>query len=161
MTVKPDQHALGKGVWGMARGASWITRPMVSDDVNALEPGLRTVAAFAVWEGGTQEVGGPEGVGAVDDPADRAMSAGVDVLVGQVLARPGAFGYPTGAVLKEPAELADRLEAPAIAPAIPALLRQLATSARKPDPSTVADAYVFPFDRQVACRRAPGNLDAG
>jgi TorA maturation chaperone TorD len=87
------------------------------------------------------------------------MSAGVDVLVGQTLARAGlyrllggAFGYPTGAVLKELAELADRLvEAPAIAPAIRALLRQFATSAREADPATVADEYVFLFDRQVAC----------
>ncbi len=59
MTVKPDQHALGKGVW---RGGLWrvvITRPMVSDDVNAprLAPGDRTVVAFAVWEGGHREVG--------------------------------------------------------------------------------------------------------
>jgi DMSO reductase family type II enzyme heme b subunit len=59
MTVKPDQHALGKGVW---RGGTWrvvITRPMVSDDVNAprLGPGDRTVAGFAVWEGDHREVG--------------------------------------------------------------------------------------------------------
>jgi hypothetical protein len=59
MTVKPDQHALGKGVW---RNGTWrvvITRPMVSDDQNAprLAPGGRTIAAFAVWEGGKNEVG--------------------------------------------------------------------------------------------------------
>jgi hypothetical protein len=59
MTVKPDQHALGKGVW---RDGVWrvvITRPMVSDDLNAprLTPGGKTVAAFAVWEGGNNEVG--------------------------------------------------------------------------------------------------------
>jgi len=87
------------------------------------------------------------------------MSAGVDVRVGQTLARAGlyrllgrAFGYPTGAVLEELAELADRLvEAPAIAPPIRALLGQFATSAREADPATVADEYVFLFDRQVAC----------
>jgi hypothetical protein len=59
MTVKPDQHALGKGVWkdGVWRVA--ITRPMVSDDRNAprLVPGERTSVAFAVWEGGHREVG--------------------------------------------------------------------------------------------------------
>jgi DMSO reductase family type II enzyme heme b subunit len=59
MTVKPDQHALGRGVWA---GGIWrvvISRPMVSDDVNAprLQPGDRTVAGFAVWEGGNREVG--------------------------------------------------------------------------------------------------------
>lgn len=59
MTVKPDQHALGYGVWGDGTWRVIITRPMVSDDVNAprLQPGRRTVAAFAVWEGGNREVG--------------------------------------------------------------------------------------------------------
>ncbi len=59
MTVKPDQHALGKGVW---RDGTWhvvIARPMASDDANApqLVPGDRTAAAFAAWEGGNREVG--------------------------------------------------------------------------------------------------------
>jgi ethylbenzene dehydrogenase len=59
MTVKPDQHALGKGVWKDGIWRVVITRPMVSDDVNAprLLPGSRTVAAFAVWDGGSREVG--------------------------------------------------------------------------------------------------------
>jgi DMSO reductase family type II enzyme heme b subunit len=59
MTVKPDQHALGKGVWKDGTWRVVITRPMVSDDVNAprLLPGDRTVAAFAVWDGGNREVG--------------------------------------------------------------------------------------------------------
>lgn len=59
MTVKPDQHALGAGVWRDGRWRVVITRPMVSDDVNAprLRPGDRTVVGFAVWEGGNREVG--------------------------------------------------------------------------------------------------------
>ena len=59
MTVKPDQHALGRGVWREGVWRVVITRPMVSDDVNAprLVPGDRTVAGFAVWEGGNREVG--------------------------------------------------------------------------------------------------------
>jgi DMSO reductase family type II enzyme heme b subunit len=59
MTVKPDQHALGKGVWKDGAWRVVITRPMVSDDVNAprLVPGDRTSVAFAVWEGGHREVG--------------------------------------------------------------------------------------------------------
>jgi DMSO reductase family type II enzyme heme b subunit len=59
MTVKPDQRALGTGVWKDGRWRVTITRPMVSDDLNApqLTPGTRTVAAFAVWEGGRGEVG--------------------------------------------------------------------------------------------------------
>jgi hypothetical protein len=59
MTVKPDQHTLGKGVWKEGMWTVVITRPMVSDDRNAprLLPGDRTVVAFAVWEGGHREVG--------------------------------------------------------------------------------------------------------
>jgi len=59
MTVKPDQHALGKGVWKDGTWLVVITRPMVSDDINAprLEPGIQTFVAFAVWDGGGREVG--------------------------------------------------------------------------------------------------------
>jgi DMSO reductase family type II enzyme heme b subunit len=59
MTVKPDQHALGKGVWKDGAWSVVVTRPMVSDDVNAprLLPGDRAVVSFAVWEGGHREVG--------------------------------------------------------------------------------------------------------
>ena len=59
MTVKPDQHALGGGAWAAGRWRVVITRPMVSDDVNAprLQPGDRTVVGLAVWEGGNREVG--------------------------------------------------------------------------------------------------------
>jgi DMSO reductase family type II enzyme heme b subunit len=59
MTVKPDQHALGKGTWKDGVWRVVITRPMVSDDVNAprLVPGLRTVVGFALWEGEHREVG--------------------------------------------------------------------------------------------------------
>ena len=59
MTVKPDQHADGRGVWKNGAWTVVITRPMVSDDANAprLVPGDRTVVAFAVWEGGHREVG--------------------------------------------------------------------------------------------------------
>jgi DMSO reductase family type II enzyme heme b subunit len=58
-TVKPDQHALGKGVWKDGVWRVVITRPMVSDDLNAprLVEGLRTVVSFAVWEGEHREVG--------------------------------------------------------------------------------------------------------
>jgi hypothetical protein len=59
MTVKPDQHAQGKGVWAKGQWSVVITRPMVSDDVNAprLTAGDRTVISFAAWEGGNREVG--------------------------------------------------------------------------------------------------------
>lgn len=59
MTVKPDQHALAKGVWKDGTWRVVIARPMVSDDVNAprLLPGDQSFAAFAVWDGGNREVG--------------------------------------------------------------------------------------------------------
>lgn len=59
MTVKPDQHAVGGGVYRLGAWHVVIGRPLVSDDGNApqLAPGAKTVAAFAVWEGGNQEVG--------------------------------------------------------------------------------------------------------
>ncbi len=59
MTVKPDQHAVGRGEWKEGVWRVVISRPMVSDDVNGprLAPGDRTVAGFAVWEGGNREVG--------------------------------------------------------------------------------------------------------
>jgi DMSO reductase family type II enzyme heme b subunit len=63
MTVKPDQHAVGRGRWRDGRWHVVIARPLASDDVNApqLAPGDRTVAAFAVWEGGSREVGARKG----------------------------------------------------------------------------------------------------
>ncbi len=74
MTVKPDQHALGKGVWKDGVWRVVITRPMVSDDINAprLEPGLQTFTAFAVWDGGSREVG-----------ARKAWSSWVPLAVGR------------------------------------------------------------------------------
>lgn len=59
MTVKPDQRALGRGVWARGVWRVAITRPMVSDDPSAprLAPGDKTVVAFAAWEGGNREVG--------------------------------------------------------------------------------------------------------
>lgn len=59
LTVKPDQQADGRGVW---RDGAWnvvITTPMATSSRNAprLAPGIETVAAFAVWEGGHREVG--------------------------------------------------------------------------------------------------------
>jgi hypothetical protein len=59
MTVKPDQHADGKGIWKDGMWHVVITTPMATESVNAprFEPGGSTIAAFAVWEGGSREVG--------------------------------------------------------------------------------------------------------
>jgi hypothetical protein len=59
MTVKPEQHADGKGLWSQGRWRVVIAHPLASGDANdpQLAAGDETVAAFAVWEGGTREVG--------------------------------------------------------------------------------------------------------
>lgn len=59
MTVKPDQHAEGRGQWKDGKWKVVITTPLVTESINAprFEPGGKTVAAFAVWEGGNREVG--------------------------------------------------------------------------------------------------------
>ena len=59
MTVKPDQHADGKGAWKDGVWHVVITTPLGTESQNAphFEPGVNTVAAFAVWEGGNREVG--------------------------------------------------------------------------------------------------------
>lgn len=59
MTVKPDQHADGRGEW---KNGGWhvvITVPMVTESKNSprFAPGDKTFAAFAVWDGGNKEVG--------------------------------------------------------------------------------------------------------
>jgi len=60
LTVKPEQNASGKGSWRNGRWRVVITRPLATDNNEydpKLSPGDRTVAAFAVWEGGNAEVG--------------------------------------------------------------------------------------------------------
>lgn len=59
MTVKPDQHADGKGVWKDGAWRVVITLPLATESQNAphFEPGSNTIVAFAVWEGGNREVG--------------------------------------------------------------------------------------------------------
>jgi hypothetical protein len=59
MTVKPEQHADGRGVW---RDGAWrVTishRMKRAENDPDLAPGSETLAAFAVWDGGNREVGG-------------------------------------------------------------------------------------------------------
>lgn len=59
MTVKAEQHADGRGVWRKGAWSVVITRPLKTASKNdpQLVPGTKTVAAFAVWEGGNREVG--------------------------------------------------------------------------------------------------------
>lgn len=59
LTVKPEQHSDGKGVWQDGRWRVVITHPMASGSENdpQLRPGDANVVAFAVWDGGHAEVG--------------------------------------------------------------------------------------------------------
>lgn len=59
MTSQPKQNAKGRGIW---TGEGWevvISRPLVTDDsMDAeLSPGNESLIAFAVWNGGDQNVG--------------------------------------------------------------------------------------------------------
>lgn len=58
MTVKPEQRAEGKGVWEDGRWRVVISYPFSGGGNDPkLGLGVETAAAFAVWEGGTREVG--------------------------------------------------------------------------------------------------------
>lgn len=59
MTVKPIQHAEGRGSWSRGRWQVVIAYPLAAggDSDPRLKPGSETVAAFAVWEGEAREVG--------------------------------------------------------------------------------------------------------
>lgn len=59
MTVKPDQHADGRGEWKDGRWRVVITVPLATESKNSprFAPGEKTLVAFAVWDGGNREVG--------------------------------------------------------------------------------------------------------
>jgi DMSO reductase family type II enzyme chaperone len=81
------------------------------------------------------------------------------IAVAHALARSGvyrllgrAFGYPTLGVLEELTAVGTRLTAMREAPeGIREPLARFTTAAREASPSTLADEYVFLFDRQVRC----------
>lgn len=60
MTVKPVQHADGRGVWEKGTWRVVITHPLWTgeDSDPDLRAGGASAVAFAVWEGGNREVGG-------------------------------------------------------------------------------------------------------
>jgi DMSO reductase family type II enzyme heme b subunit len=59
MTVKPEQHADGRGTWDNGVWRVVITLPLSSGDANSprLAPGGKSFVAFAVWDGANKEVG--------------------------------------------------------------------------------------------------------
>ncbi len=56
-TTQPRQNANGWGTWQNGRWKVVIVRPLVSDDVNDAPIPTETVVAFAVWDGGSQNIG--------------------------------------------------------------------------------------------------------
>jgi hypothetical protein len=62
LTAAPDQGASGRGIWRDGRWYVVITQPLArGEDQSGLREGTQTLAAFAVWDGGSQEVGGRKG----------------------------------------------------------------------------------------------------
>lgn len=59
LTIQPDdQQADGKGVWADGTWRVVITHPLVGGEADLrFAPGGETAAAFAVWDGGSREVG--------------------------------------------------------------------------------------------------------
>jgi hypothetical protein len=59
LTALPEQHADGNGAWSNGHWRVVITRPLAAGDAYSpsLKPGDETLAAFAVWDGGSKEVG--------------------------------------------------------------------------------------------------------
>jgi len=59
MTVKPDQRAEGWGAWKNGKWRVVITTPLWIDSPASphLMPGGESIVAFAVWDGGSREVG--------------------------------------------------------------------------------------------------------
>ena len=59
LTVQPDdQQADGKGAWADGTWRVVITHPLRGGDADVrFEPGGESAAAFAVWDGGSREVG--------------------------------------------------------------------------------------------------------
>jgi len=60
LTAAADQQADGSGAWQDGRWTVIITYPFNprADVPHALQPGIETLVAFAVWDGGNKEVGG-------------------------------------------------------------------------------------------------------
>lgn len=60
LTTQPQQDARGGGVWKDGRWTVVFARPMSTGDKHdpKLSPGQGTVIAFAIWDGGHQDVGG-------------------------------------------------------------------------------------------------------
>lgn len=60
LTTQARQNAQGRGFWKDGRWHVVFTRPLQSQDTQdpRLRAGHETVAAFAVWEGGSRNIGG-------------------------------------------------------------------------------------------------------
>lgn len=59
LTINPEQHAMGKGIWKDGQWQVVISHPLNTNSPGdpQLASGLETSVSFAVWEGGHGEVG--------------------------------------------------------------------------------------------------------
>ena len=162
MTVKPDQHALGKGVWKDGTWRVVITRPLVSDDVNAprLLPGDRTVVRLR-GVGGRQPRGrraqGLVALGAAGGRSDerrrrpRPRSGRCSSARRRRL--PAAGRRPSPAPGRAPRASSPRRR-PRAAPRRPRWRRRstrLRRARPRGGPLALAQEYVFLFDRGARC----------
>ena len=185
MTVKPDQHALGKGVWKDGTWRVVITRPMVSDDVNApTAPRGRPHRGRLRGVGGWQPRGRlPEvlvAVGAAGhlwrsgsegrQVSGRIATAGPDTSregeVARALARASvyrvlaaAFVYPSPSAIATLPDTAERAASTA-SPEIATKLMEWAAAARASVPVELAHAYVAALERARRLLTLRGKLRA-
>lgn len=64
LTPQKQHNSFGKGVWENGIWKVVMLRPMLTGDLTdaQLEPGMETDIAFAIWDGGNQEVNGRKSV---------------------------------------------------------------------------------------------------
>jgi DMSO reductase family type II enzyme chaperone len=86
------------------------------------------------------------------------VAAGVELEVARALGRAAvyrllgaALGYPTAGRLEDISRLAETSASGTASPGLASLLVALAASAREADAATLAEEYVFLFDRQARC----------
>ncbi len=78
MTVKPDQHADGKGIWGNDVWRVVITVPLATESANSprLEPGGQTVVFWKPPAGSGPDVRDPRCVAAATAAHDKRIRTG-------------------------------------------------------------------------------------
>lgn len=74
-----ESLAWGRGVWKDGRWQVVLIRPLLREGLSEIRPGARSYLAFAVWEGGSHEVGARKSVTMIWSPIELAGSAEMEV----------------------------------------------------------------------------------